>query len=38
METKVEIKSIWGSILFTHECEGNSVKKPYQRLLEEVLT
>ena len=27
MKTKIEIKDISGNILFTHECEDNSVKK-----------
>ena len=27
MKTKIEIKSIWGSILFSYECEENTVKK-----------
>ena len=27
MKTKIEIKDIYGNVLFTHECEDNSVKK-----------
>ena len=27
MKTKIEIKTIWGSLLFEYECENNSVKE-----------
>ena len=27
MKTKIQIKSVWGSILFEHESENNSVKE-----------
>ena len=34
MKTKIEIKSIFGKLLFEFECENNTIKKTVEKAIE----
>jgi len=31
MKTKIQTKSVFGSVLFEHECEDNTIKKTVEK-------